>query len=58
MDCIVLARLGNTRFYVLAGYCLDGTDEIDGLDGTLVGQGWDGPTLAPSGTGAPPLALE
>ena len=45
----------------LAGYWLDGTDETDGtdgLDGALVGRGWDGPTLAPAGTGAPPLAPE
>ena len=48
----------------MAGYWLDGTDGIDGTDGTdgldgaLVGRGWDGPTLAPAGMGAPPLALE
>ena len=30
----------------------------DGLDGALVGRGLDGPTLAPAGTGAPPLVLE
>ena len=32
---------GSTGFYALAGYWLDGTD---GLDYTLVGRGWDGPT--------------
>ena len=31
---------------------------MDGLDGTLVGRGWDGPMLAPVGTEAPPLASE
>ena len=52
MDCIVLDGLyrigwilsGNTGFYALAGYWLDVTDGTDGLDGTLVGQGWDGGT--------------
>ena len=33
-------------------------DGIDGLDGALLGRGWDLPTLAPAGTGAPPLAPE
>ena len=36
-------------------WCKDGTDVtdgIDGLDGALVGRGWYGQTLAPSGTGA------
>ena len=33
-------------------------DGKDGLDGALVGQGWDGPTLSGAGMGAPPLALE
>ena len=46
---------GNTGFYVLAGYWLD---ETNGMDGTLMGRGWDGPALAGAGTGAPPLALE
>ena len=36
----------------------NGTDGKDGMDGTLVGRGWDGRTLTGSGTGAPPLALE
>ena len=49
---------GNTGFNALAGYWLDGTDGMDGKDGTLVGRGWDGQMLAGSGTGAPPLALE
>ena len=39
----------------MAGYCLDGTD---GLDGALVGQGCDRRTLAPAGTGAPPWVME
>ena len=30
----------------------DGTDGNDGLDGALVGLGWDGRLLAPVGTGA------
>ena len=34
------------------------TNGTDGLDGTLVGRGWDGPTVACAVTGAPPLALE
>ena len=42
----------------LAGYFQHGTDGTDVLDGALLGQGWDGRTLAPSGTGAPPWALE
>ena len=63
MDCIGLSAgsyrigwilSGNTGFYTLDGYWLDGTD---GLDGTFVGRGWDGPTLEGAGTGAPPLAL-
>ena len=33
-------------------------DGTEGMDGALVGRGWDGPTLAPAGTGAPPLAPE
>ena len=47
---------GNAVFYALAGYCLYGTDGMDVLDGALVGQGWDGPTLVGARTGAPPLA--
>ena len=40
----------------LVRYWLDGTD---GLDGVLVGRGgMEGPTLAGTGTGAPPLDLE
>ena len=27
---------------VLAGYCKQGTNGTDGLDGELVGRGWDG----------------
>ena len=34
---------------------LDGTD---GTDGALMGRGWDGRTLAPARTGAPPQAPE
>ena len=49
---------GYTGFYALSGYWLNGLDGTDGLDGTLVGQGWDGTTLAGAGTGAPPLDLE
>ena len=36
---------------------MDGKDGAYGLYGTLVGQGWDGPTLVGAGTGAPQLAL-
>ena len=53
LDRIVLAGSGNTGFYALAGYWMDGTDGTDVLDGALVVQGWDGPTLADAGTGAP-----
>ena len=42
----------------LSGYWLDGKDRADGLDGALVERGWNGPTLVPAGTGAPPLVLE
>ena len=57
LDCIVsyLAGSGNTGFYALAGYCLDGMDE---LDGELVGLGWDGRALAGARTGEPPWVLE
>ena len=37
--CINWIVSGNTGFYALAGYWLDGTY---GMDGALVGQGWDG----------------
>ena len=33
-------------------------DGMDGMDGTLVGRGWDGRTLAGAGTGAPPWVPE
>ena len=55
LDRIVSAGSGNTGFYALAGYWLDGTD---GLDGALVGRGCDGRTLEPAGMGAPPWAPE
>ena len=42
----------------MAGYCKQGTNGMDGLDGELVGQVWDGRMLAPARTGAPLLALE
>ena len=66
LDRIVLSRLycigwiisGNTGFYALYGYCMDGMDRTDGLYGTLVRRGWDGPMLAGAGTGAPTLAIE
>ena len=57
-DRIISAGPGNTVFYALAGYWLDGTDGTDGLDGKLVVRGWDGQELSGAGTGAPPLALE
>ena len=49
---------GNTGFYALDGYWLDGADGTDGADGALVGRWWDGPTLAGAGTIAPPLLPE
>ena len=58
LDRIVSAGSGNTSFYALDSYWLYGTDGKNGLDGALVGQGWDGRTLAPVGTGAPPWAPE
>ena len=58
LDCIVSDGSGNTWFYELAGYWLYGTDGTDGLDGALVVRVWDGRTLAPAGTGVPPLDLE
>ena len=42
----------------LAGYCKQEKNGTDGLDGAMVGQGWDGRTLAGVGTGAPPWAPE
>ena len=44
---------GNTGFYALDGYWMDGTDR---LNGALAGRGWGGPTFAGAGMGAPPLA--
>ena len=41
---------GNTGFYALAVYWLDG---MDGLNGALVGRGRDGPTLTGAGMGVP-----
>ena len=43
---------------MLADYWLDGTDEMDGLDRALVGQGWYGPTFSPTRMGSPSLAPE
>ena len=43
---------------VLAGYCKQGMNGTDGLDGTLVGRMWDGRTSAPARTGFPPWAPE
>ena len=50
LDRIVSSGSGNTGFYALAGYWLDGTD---GLDGALVGRRWDGRMLSRAGRGAP-----
>ena len=58
LDHIVSAGSRNTGFYALDGYWLDETDGTDGLDGALVGRGWDGLTLAPAVTGAPPWVPE
>ena len=46
------------RHHWLDGYCKQGTNGTDELDGVLVGRGRDEQTLAGTGTGAPPLALE
>ena len=47
---------GQTGFYALVRWLVtECKGHTDGLDGTLVGQGWYGPTLAGAGTGAPPL---
>ena len=48
LDGIVSAGSGNTGFYALDGYWLDGADGTDGTDGVLVGRRWDGRTLAPT----------
>ena len=58
LDRIVSDGSGNTGFYALAGYWLDDTDGTDGLDGALVVREWEGWTLAPAGTGAPPWTPE
>ena len=43
---------------MMADYFQHGTNGTDALDVALVGRGWDGQTLAPSGTGAQPWATE
>ena len=58
---LATARTGATeqeRHHCLDGYCKQGTNGTDGLDGEMVGQGWDGRTLIGVGTGAPPWAPE
>ena len=40
LDRIVSAGSRNAGFYVLSGYCLDGMDGTDGMDGALAGGGW------------------
>ena len=55
---IVSSGSGHTGFYALAGYWLDVADGMDGLDGELVVQVWDGRTLSPNGTGATPWETE
>ena len=37
---------------------MDKMDGTDGLDGALMGQGWEGQTLAGAGTGEPPWVPE
>ena len=50
---------GKTGFCALGRWLVtDCKGHTDGLGGTLVGQGWDGPTLASAGMGAPPLTPE
>ena len=46
------------RHHWLAGYRKQGTNGTDGIDGALVGQGWDRQTAAGAGMGAPPWAPE
>ena len=50
---------GSEHWLLCAGWLLPGWDGWDGwTGGALVGRGWDGPTLAPARTGAPPWAPE
>ena len=50
---------GKTGFYALGRWLVtDCKGHTDGLDGTLVGRGWDGPMLAGARTGVPPWAPE
>ena len=60
-DTIILwlhTTIEQERHHWLAGYCKQGTNGTDRLDGALVVQGWDGQMLAGAGTGAPPWAPE
>ena len=58
LDLIGWMQLDNNGWMRTHSFCKDGTDGNDendgndGLDGALVGLGWDGQLLAPSGTGA------
>ena len=65
--CIISDGSGNIGFYALAGYCLDGKDETDGLDWVVGGTGVGRTDISTrrkrsttmgDGTGAPLLALE
>ena len=55
---VITGATEQERHHWLAGYCKKGTNGTDVLDGVLVGQGWDGRTVAGAGTGAPPWAPE
>ena len=48
LDWIGWIRLDNNGWMRTHSFCKDGND---GLDGALVGLGWDGRLLAPAGTG-------
>ena len=48
LDWIGWIRLDNNGWMRTHSFCKDGTDGNDGLDGALVGLGWDGRLLAPT----------
>ena len=55
LDWIVWIGLDHNGWMRTHSFCKDGTDGtggMDGLNGVLVGLGWDGRLLAPSGMGA------
>ena len=52
LDWIGWIRLDNNVWMRTHSFFKDGTDRNDGMDGALVGLGWDGRMIAPVGTGA------